>query len=371
MVNPSPHETIADEKEEAGDGRAWRQQARELIADLFERSPTVYWVDLLASAIGAWGSVALVLASPTGSLPQVLAFVVAGVLFFRAGTFIHEIVHMPAPQMVWFKRTWNLLVGVPLLMPWILYRNHAEHHNHHQFGTPADGEYLPLASAPLRETVKYLAQAPLLPLFMILRFGVVGPLSWLHRGLREWTLTHVSAAVSNPYYRKRFPPRDERHLAIVEVLCFLWLVALAIAAWRGAIPGRVLVTAYLLLAFTLSLNWVRNLAAHRYANDGRRMTMQQQVEDSINITGQTWLTVLMFPVGLRFHALHHMFPALPYHAMGEAHRRLLAHLPADSPYRATSRESFFEVVGDLWRAARNTHRRDSSMPAWAPRSGRP
>jgi fatty acid desaturase len=37
-------------------------------------------------------------------------------------------------------------------------------------------------------------------------------------------------------------------------------------------------------------------------------------------------------VGLRYHALHHLLPALPYHRLAEAHRRLTAELPVSSAY---------------------------------------
>ena len=351
--------------------RDWRDQARGLVGDLLHRSPAVYWSDFLLSVAGAWSATAVYFTVAPWSLVQVAAFLLAGVLFFRAGTFIHEIVHMPSREMVGFKRVWNLLLGVPLLMPWILYRNHIEHHNHRTFGTPDDGEYLPLATSPLAETLKYLAQAPLLPAFMIVRFGLLGPLSWLHPGLREWVLTRVSAAVSNPYYRKRFPAREEAHLKIVEAMCFTWLVAIGALTWHGTIRVQHLLMAYLLLAYTLGLNWVRNLAAHRYGNTGATMSHGDQVADSINITGQTWLTVFLFPVGLRYHALHHLFPALPYHKLGAAHRRLMQNLPVDAPYRATSRSSYFDVVGELWQSARKTSRMQSAMRRWLPGSARP
>jgi len=349
---------------------AWHDHARELIGDLFSRSPAVYWADLLLSGGAAWAMTVVYFTAPAWSALQMAAFVIASVLFFRVGTFIHEIVHMPSGQMDGFKRVWTVMVGVPLLMPWVIYRNHIEHHNQHKFGTPADGEYLPLASSPLAETLKYLVQAPLLPLFMLARFGVLGPMSWLHGGLREWVLTSASAAVSNPHYRKRFPKRDESHLMLVEALCFAYLATIAVLLCLEWISGWDFLMGYALLAFTLALNWVRNLAAHRYGNRGDRMTMAEQVAESINITGQTWLTVALFPVGLRFHALHHMFPGLPYHRMGQAHRRLMQGLPADSPYRCSNRDSYFGAVRELWQSAKKTPVEDSAMRAWAPSSGR-
>lgn len=363
---PAPSKSPA-----AASDSAWQEQARGLIGDLFRRSPAVYWADLLLSSAAAWALTAVYFMAPAWSGLQITAFLGASVMFFRVGTFIHEIVHMPGGQMVGFKRAWNLLLGVPLLMPWVLYRNHIEHHNHLQFGTPADGEYLPLGSSPRVETLKYVAQAPLLPLFMLVRFGVLGPLSWLHGGLREWVLTRVSAAVSNPYYRKRFPKRDEPHLRVVEALCLAYLALIAVLLWRGSISGTQFFMGYLLLAFTLGLNWVRNLAAHRYVNGGGRMTMAEQVAESINITGQTWLTVALFPVGLRYHALHHMFPALPYHHLGEAHRRLMLGLPADALYRSCNRSSYFTAVRELWQSARQTPQGQSAMRAWLPGTGRP
>ena len=88
------------------------------------------------------------------------------------------------------------------------------------------------------------------------------------------------------------------------------------------------------------------------------------MRDSINITGQTWLTVFMFPVGLRYHALHHLFPALPYHNLGGAHRRLTERLPPDAPYHLTGQASYFAALAALWRGARRTARKDSAMTRW-------
>ena len=116
--------------------------------DLYERSPAIYWTDFLLSIAGAWGLAAVYFLAPPWSAIQLAAFVLSAVLFLRAGTFMHELVHLRRGQMPWFGRAWNLLQGIPLLMPWIMYRNHADHHSTRLFGTPADAEYLPLASSP-------------------------------------------------------------------------------------------------------------------------------------------------------------------------------------------------------------------------------
>ena len=347
----------------AGDSLEMKQVI-EIVGDLLERSPAIYWLDLSLSAGAAWALTAVYFNAPAWSTLQIGAFIGASILFFRAGTFIHEIIHFPRRDMVWFRRVWNSIIGVPLLMPWIFYRNHLDHHSARFFGTPEDGEYLPLAAAPVHEIVKYLLQAPLLPIMSAARFLLLTPLSWVHRGLREWVLTSATAGVSNPYYRRRFPVREEGHLKIVEALCFVYLATLAVLVATGIITGMQLFKGYLLLSAALTLNWVRNLAAHRYGNRGEPMSHVEQFSDSINLTGQTWLTVMLFPVGLRYHALHHLVPSLPYHNLGKAHRRLLEKLPADSPYHAVNRASFFATAAQLWRAALKTPTQDSAIRVW-------
>lgn len=337
---------------------------RRIVADLFAYKPAIYWLDFTLSAGLGY---ALALVYLTGSGPgwaQALAFLGAGVLLFRAGTFMHEIVHMNG-ALPGFRLFWNLTYGIPLLMPSLMYRNHLDHHNINRFGTPRDGEYLPLASAPPGETIKYLLQVPILPLLAVLRFLVVTPLSYLHPGLRRWVLRRASSYGSNPYYQRQIPPDEPLvQWAMQEWACFAWLAFLATLFVRGVLPWPLLGKVYLLMVFAVGLNWVRNLAAHHYANTGARMSYQAQLEDSINITGQTWLTALLFPVGLRYHALHHLFPAMPYHAMGEAHRRLMAQLPADAAYRKTDCPNFFAAVSQLWRGAKAHANNRRLMQDW-------
>lgn len=344
--------------------KQWIREAHQQVEDLFTRSASIYWLDLLLSAAVAWTATVVYFTQPAWSLAQILGLIIAGVAFYRAGTFMHEIIHMARGELNGFKRAWNVLVGIPLLMPWILYRNHIEHHSRAHFGTPRDGEYLPLAASPLRETIRYMLQIPVLPLLALVRFGVAGPLSQLHPRLRTWLLTRGSAYVSNPYYEKAFPQKERRHLLIVEWLTFAWVAFWVAMTVFGPVELIHWLMAWILHAWTLGLNWVRNLAAHSYSRRGEAMSHLEQLEDSVNITGQTWLTVWLFPVGLRYHALHHLFPGLPYHNMGEAHRRLVSHFGPDSPYASACHDNYFRVVATLFRRASTVAPDDSAISTW-------
>ena len=96
----------------------------------------------------------------------------------------------------------------------------------------------------------------------------------------------------------------------------------------------------------------RRLAAHRYSNRAAApLSHLDQVLDTNIFSQGRWLPHLWVPLGMRYHALHHLMPAMPYHAMGRAHRRLLERLPPHSPYHATLRRNLWQALTSMLRGA--------------------
>jgi fatty acid desaturase len=186
---------------------------------------------------------------------------------------------------------------------------------------------------------------------------LLSPFTFLHPRLRAFVLEHMSSYVINFRHRLTVAKNAPRRAwAALEIACSLRLAGMFGVVLIGIHPPTRIVQLYFLAVFSMLLNYIRNLVAHRYENTGGQMTHAEQLADSITITGHPILTELFFPVGLRYHALHHLFPGIPYHNLGIAHRRLMARLPADSPYRQTVFPSYLAAARTLWANARPVDR---------------
>lgn len=325
------------------------REARRILGDLFVHRTAIYWADMIVTLAVGYGFAAIYLNTPAFSPLQIVSFLIAGFALFRAGSFIHEITHLRQGELLGFRVAWNLLAGIPMLMPSFFYENHIDHHNSHRYGTIRDGEYLQLGRGSRWKLLWFWLQVPVLPLYIYARLLIVAPISFLHPRLRKWALERMSSFVINFRHRLDVPPWAPRKAwAALEIACCLRAAALAIVLFAGLKPWTHGLQLYFLALMTLGLNYIRNMVAHHYRNEGDEMTFLEQLDDSVNISGDYVFTELFFPLGLRYHALHHLFPSLPYHNLYEAHRRLMAELPADSPYRRTVYRSFWSVMREFW-----------------------
>ena len=348
------------EAREEGQEAAFARFVHQINRDLLVHKPWIYWTDFSITVTVALTFLLVSVRSPAGSVQQILALVAAGFAFYRASIFTHEITHMPHGSFRTFRVVWNLFIGMPLMTPTFLYWDHKSHHVNHSYGTSTDGEYFPLGLGPVELIYVYLAHIILVPAAAILRFVLLTPLSLLHPGLRRFVCQRMSSiATMNPRYRRPLPRgRDRLWWGLQEAGCclfgwgFVALTALGIIKWHGW------VCVYVIIVIVATLNYIRQLGAHRYLGEGEQMTYREQMLDSTTIATNPISGELWAPLGMRYHALHHLLPSLPYHSMGTAHRRLMSRLPEDSPYRLTIRPSLWAAIADVIRNAGKEKKHD-------------
>ena len=346
--------TAAPAQPDASEGELPLRQLLQTLGDLLVPRPLYYWVDFLASIICFYAGFAAGEVLPPDNPCKHLAAVVAVLALYRAVVFIHELTHLPRDRLPGFRVAWNLLCGIPLLVPSFLYSSHLDHHARRAYGTVKDGEYMPWGRPRGRVRIVLFALSSFLgPPVGVLRFGLLGPLSWIDPRVRRWVAVNASSLAVSPRYRRDPPsPQEARGWRVQEAGVFLYLLAITAALAAGLIEAELLLRLYLTAVAGLLLNSLRTLAAHRYRSTGSPLTRTQQLLDSVNYPGRSWLIALWAPVGLRFHAAHHLFPGIPYHNLAEAHDRMMGMLPPGSPYHRTTGYGLVASLADLWRSAR-------------------
>jgi fatty acid desaturase len=245
-----------------------------------------------------------------------------------------------------FHIGWNALVGIPVLMPSFVYDIHLRHHARSQYGTVEDAEYTPFGMLPPSHFLLFPPMSLSFPILAILRFLLLAPLGWLIPPMRDWLHQRASALSMRPEFRRQEPFKSS-WWRLQEVCAFLWAALALTAVVLRWIPVRFLILWIAVIAVGSVLNSTRTLAAHRYRSGDQAMTFLQQIKDSVNHPDGFWAEIWA-PVGLRYHALHHLLPFLPYHSLAAAHEILMKSLPADSFYRETNSPSLWRTFRKLW-----------------------
>ncbi|WP_298469479.1 fatty acid desaturase [uncultured Erythrobacter sp.] len=331
------------------DDKDMLRAARDLTKDLGEAKPSIYWPDMLISTGVGYAGIATAILADNIAL-AIVAGLIAALALYRSLMFIHELTHIKKDALPGFRTGWNLLVGIPLLTPSFMYEGvHVIHHKRTQYGTIEDPEYLPLALMKPWSLPAFVLVALLAPIGLMIRAAILVPLGAVIPAVRRLIWERASSLSINPDFRRKPPEGDFRkRVAWQEFGVFVWswtlLGSTQVLGWKP------LLVALAILSLTATLNQLRTLVAHLWENEGEPMTVTAQYLDSVNVPPPGVAAEIWAPVGLRYHALHHLMPSMPYHDLPEAHRRLAGQLGTGSTYEGANHGGMLPLVGRIARS---------------------
>ena len=309
-------------------------RARAQLADLFRPDPRRFWAELIGTGLVGWSAMLLAINGLGGWPVTLVLTIIATLAMHRSTAFLHELTHLNDRAVPMIRRGWNLVWGLPFLLPsWLYERVHLEHHRRRLYGTSVDPEYMPLAGKPPLRIVLSASFGLLLPIALVLRFMALSPLAWVWpRASRVIEARFSSLAWNMKWVAPEPTPLQRQRMRIDEALCFVWAWSLVALVVGQVLPLSALVVPLSMSFGAVLCNQLRGHAAHRFVSDGSPYDEVAILSDSLNVEPKNALERLLMPLGVGLHALHHVAPAIPFHNLQRAHRRVLRLMPMSSPY---------------------------------------
>lgn len=197
-------------------------------------------------------------------------------------------------------------------------------------------------------TTVFALESLFIPLALLLRFVVLTPLGLVFPRFQQMLVVYGSSLTMNLKYRREYTPELVKKVRRDSLITFAIWGAVAAAAFAGLLPWRIFLVWFAVDSLISFVNTLRTLGAHAYENEGEQMDRTGQLLDSIDTPG-AFYTELWAPVGLRYHALHHYFPGIPYHNLAEAYRRIMSHVLVSADYSKMTSPSLQQSLRELYR----------------------
>ncbi len=228
--------------------------------------------------------------------------VVCGLLIASMHAPLHECVHLTAFQSRWANQLVSFLAGFPMLIPPSFYRDfHFDHHRytHDPKRDPeisAGGEKFAYWPVYLHE---YLVMISGL-LLMVARLA---------------GLLLIALGPRGPWWNKLFPfvRKHNRARAAWEARVYIALIAILVVLSIETLPGL----RYLL--FSLAVGFAALVIYLSSEHTG--LPTQGSIFERSRTTYST-AVVHYFMWNMPYHTEHHAYPAVPFHALPQLHRRI-------------------------------------------------
>lgn len=316
--------------------------------EIFEINPKTYWLDFLTCTSIGWTAFILLGKVPLFSIPFFLFYVIATFSLYRAAGFVHEICHQQNnPKFVkGFFSVWHITVGIPLLFPSFYYDCHLKHHDCKTYKTSQDPQYPPIKNNPLGIIQLVFLTPILLPIQAVIRFFVLTPLSIIFPSIRK-TVESRFSSIAAPGYMAKFTKKQKKQMVIAEIMIMLWGLILAYGFFHQLISCSYLLLWYIVIVSIWILNFFRALGEHSLDRlSENSLSLEEQLLDSYTYPCEAWKQFIFVP-GSRYHGLHHLLPAIPYHNLPKGHQILKENLPKSSLYAQTEKQGLLHSVTQL------------------------
>lgn len=253
-----------------------------------------YWIDFIISLLSFFSFFYL-----TYNTHSILLGIITSIFLYRVGAFTHEIAHQNNHKSFKvFKIVWNVVGGCLILQPSLRFmKPHLQHHTTGIFATKEDPQYPLIFNNIWLAAFIFILLPYLLPIYNFIVCIIPFKNNWFE-GLLS---------------KSKFTNREYLEIKLYE---YFYLVVWGICIWL--IPS-VVIHMYIISVAAWFLSVLRIPLEHPLNEYKIKSTCKDQ--QVLSYTHECFLYIIVQPLGLRYHTVHHMYPKIPYHNLGILNKR--------------------------------------------------